>query len=386
MKTAKIQGSNLLQFNLNSNKRFLIHQGGSRSSKTWSIIQYLVILALKDSGKVYTICRKTLPALKATALRDFIEVLRQLDIYNDEHFNKSELIYTLNGNTIEFISVDQPAKIRGRKREILFLNECNELQVEDFRQLEMRTTEKIIMDFNPSDSIGWHYDLIESKPDEVDFMISTYLDNPFLENSIKRSIEGYKDTDDLFWKIFGLGQKGIAKANIYTNYKTYSEHIGNEISFGLDFGWNHPTVLVKTTFEDGELYVEELIYESHITNQELIDKLSLVISNRNDCIWADAANPEGIENIKRAGYNIKAADKSVKPGIDCVKTHKLFVKADSRNLLRELQLYRWKEVNGHILDEPVKAHDDGCDSMRYGIFNHIKSTRTSRWDTTFEFI
>lgn len=339
---------------------------------------------MQSKGKVFTICRKTLPALKATALRDFISQLEQLEIYNDEHYNKSELIYNLHGNTIEFISVDQPAKIRGRKREVLFINEANELAIDDYRQLELRTTEKIIIDFNPSDSFGWHYDLIEQKPDEIDFMISTYNDNPFLEESIKRSIEAYKDTDDLFWKVFGLGERGVAKSNIYTNYKTYSDFDSDEYVYGLDFGFNHPTVLVKCSFRDGENYVEELIYESHLTNAEVISKMNTIIKNKNVMIWADAANPENIENIKRAGFNIKGADKSVKPGIDTVRSDKLFIKSTSFNLLRELQLYRWKEVNGKVIDEPVKANDDAMDAMRYGIYNYRKLHRNDgRFDYGF---
>lgn len=372
----KFKGSNLLQFNLDSTRRFLVHQGGSRSTKTWSIIQYIIIQSLQSSNKVYTICRKTLPALKATALRDFLEQLRSLDIYNDEHFNKSELIYELNGNIIEFISVDQPAKIRGRKRNVLFINECNELSIEDFRQLEMRTTEKIILDFNPSDSIGWHYDLIEQKPNEVDLMISTYKDNPFLEEPIIRSIEAYKETDELFWKIFGLGQRGVAKSNIYTNYKTYDRFETDDFCYGLDFGWNHPTALLKVSFKDGESYVKEVIYESHLTNQELIDKMQGLVS-KTHLIFADAADPEAIENIKRAGFHIKPADKSVKSGIDAVRTTKLYVSSGAHNLLRELQLYRWKEINGNVIDEPVKTNDDGCDAMRYAIYNHLKMTRGS---------
>ncbi len=373
----KIQATKVFDFSYKSTKRFLIHQGSSRSSKTWSILQYLIITALQSKGKIFTICRKTLPALRATAMRDFFELLNSLDLYDESNHNKSDLTYELNGNTFEFISIDQPAKIRGRKRHWLFINESNELSVEDYRQLEIRTTEKIILDFNPSDSIGWWYDLIEQKPDEVDFLISTYKDNPFLEESIIRSIESYKETDDLFWKVFGLGQRGVAKSNIYTNYKTYSDFSNDNYAYGLDFGYNHPSALVRCFFSDGEIHVEELLYESHLTNQELIDKMMRLIPDKNQIIYADAANPEGIENIRRAGFNIKSADKSVKPGIDSVKSNRLFVKSTSLNALKELQLYRWKEVNGNIIDEPVKANDDFCDAMRYAVFNHLKNTRGS---------
>lgn len=386
MATLKIQASRLLEYNLSSKRRYLIHQGGSRSSKTWSIIQFIIITALQSNGKTFTICRKTLPALKATALRDFIDQLKQSDLFDEDKFNKSELTYELNGNTIEFISVDQPQKIRGRKRDWLFVNECNELNLEDFRQLNMRTSEKVILDFNPSDSIGWHYDLIEKQVDEVDFFKSTYRDNPFLEKSIIKTIEDYKESDDLYWKVYGLGERGVAKANIYTNYNTYTEIVTDEYCYGLDFGWNHPLAFVKVSFKENNYYVQEVIYESHLTIQEFITKLDELKIDKTIMIYADAANPEAIENIKRAGYNIKAADKSVKAGIDCVKTGRLNIHNSSLNLLKEVQLYRWKVQNEIILDEPVKSNDDGCDAFRYGIYNYTKEHIHGANEFTFTYI
>ena len=382
----KVKASKLLEFNLQSTRRYLIHQGGSRSSKTWSTIQYIIIQALQSKGKVYTICRKTLPALRATALRDFLEQLKQFDIYNEEYYNKSELTYELNGNTIEFISVDQPQKIRGRKRDWLFINECNELNTEDFRQLNMRTSEKVILDFNPSDSIGWHYDLVEKNPTEVDFLISTYKDNPFLEKSIIKTIEDYKDTDDLYWRVYGLGERGVAKANIYTKYNTYTDSVNEDYCYGLDFGWNHPLAFIKVSFKENNYYIQEVVYESHLTIQEFILKLDELKIDKNKLIYADAANPEAIEQIRRAGYNIKAAEKSVKAGIDAVKTGKLSIHSSSNNLLREIQIYRWKMKDEVILDEPVKANDDGMDAMRYAIYNYNKEHSHGGSTLTFQII
>ena len=160
----------------NSKKRIQVHQGGTRSGKTYSILQSLIELCHKNSGLVVTICRKTFPALRATAMRDFFEILENEDAYNVELHNKSEGTYQLWGNLVEFISVDQPQKVRGRKRDVLFINEANEITLEDWRQLILRTTGRIIVDFNPSDEFHWLYDL--PNRDDCDFFKTTYKDNP----------------------------------------------------------------------------------------------------------------------------------------------------------------------------------------------------------------
>ena len=180
----------------NSKKRIQVHQGGTRSGKTYSILTALVELCYKNSGLVVTICRKTFPALRATAMRDFFEILENEDAYNVELHNKSEATYQLWGNLVEFISVDQPQKVRGRKRDVLFINEANEITLEDWRQLILRTTGRIIVDFNPSDEFHWLYELPER--DDCDFFKTTYKDNPFLPQSVLLEIERFKEADENF--------------------------------------------------------------------------------------------------------------------------------------------------------------------------------------------
>ena len=180
MKSLNLKGTVVLQKNLNASTRIVVNQGGTRSSKTYSLAQLIILKALQTKGKVYTICRKTLPALKGTAYRDFFNILEEHNLYNPDNHNKSELTYKLNGNEIEFISVDMPQKIRGRKRNILWLNEANEFRFEDWVQLSLRTTENIYLDFNPSDPYSWIYDNVMNRED-CTFIKSTYLDNPFYQ-------------------------------------------------------------------------------------------------------------------------------------------------------------------------------------------------------------
>jgi phage terminase large subunit len=202
-------------------KRFIINEGGSRSSKTYSLCQLMIIYCLQNNNKVVSVIRKTFPALRATVLRDFIEILRDIGLYNEESHNKSEQIYTFgNGSMVEFFSVDNEQKIRGRKRDIAWCNEANELYFDDFNQLNLRTEDKLIFDYNPSDSASWLYEL---PGDESIKIKSTYKDNPFLPDSIKAQIEDLKRTDEALYQIYALGEKAISKSNIYSQW-TFVAH------------------------------------------------------------------------------------------------------------------------------------------------------------------
>ena len=210
-------------------KRFIINEGGSRSSKTYSLCQLMIIYCLQNNNKVVSVIRKTFPALRATVLRDFIEILKEIGLYKQESHNKSEQIYTFaNGSMIEFFSVDEEQKIRGRKRDIAWCNEANELYFDDFTQLNMRTEDKLIFDYNPSDSASWLYEL----PAEESIKIkSTYKDNPFLADSIKAQIEDLKRTDEALYQIYALGEKAISKSNIYSNWSFVAHRPAKFVKF-----------------------------------------------------------------------------------------------------------------------------------------------------------
>ena len=220
--------TNVFERNYNANTRIVVNQGGTRSSKTISLLQLIIIKALTEENLVISICRKTLPALKGTAMRDFFDLLKKMELYNVKYHNKSEHTYLINGNTIEFIAVDEPQKIRGRKRDYLFLNECNEFSYEDWQQLVLRTTKQIFIDFNPSEEFHWIYDKIIPR-DDCTFIKSTYLDNPFLEPETIKEIERLK-IDDNYWKIYGLGEKGISMSTIFRN-TTLTDKIPDDVKF-----------------------------------------------------------------------------------------------------------------------------------------------------------
>lgn len=350
--------------------RFIINEGGSRSSKTYSLCQLMIIYCLQNSGKVVSIIRKTFPALRATVLRDFIEILKEMGIYSLDNHNKSEHIYTFsNGSIVEFFSVDDEQKIRGRKRDIAWCNEANELYFDDFTQLNMRTEFKLIFDYNPSDSSSWLYEL----PKEESILIkSTYRDNPFLPNSIRSQIEDLKRTDEALYQIYALGEKAISKSNIYSNWTFLSHRPARFVNYvyGIDFGYNHPMALMRVYWCDNDIYIEPVIYESYLTTTMLIEKMQAMGIEKTVTIMADYSRPEIIKEMNIAGFDVQNANKVVKKGIDNVKTFGVFCQ-DHKDLKREYENYKWKKIGDFITDEPVKLFDDAMDAVRYAT-THIR--------------
>ena len=350
--------------------RFVINEGGSRSSKTYSLCQLVIIYCLQNNNKVVSIIRKTFPALRATVLRDFIEILKELNIYSVEDHNKSEHIYTFpNGSIVEFFSVDDEQKIRGRKRDIAWCNEANELYFDDFTQLNMRTESKLIFDYNPSESTSWLYEL----PMEESILIkSTYKDNPFLPQSIRAQIEDLKRTDEALYQIYALGEKAISKSNIYSNWSFIPHRPARFVNYvyGLDFGYNHPTALMRVYWCDNDIYIEPVIYESYLTTPMLIDKMQSFNVEKTVTIVADYARPEIIAELNNAGYDVQNANKVVKKGIDNIKTFGVLCQ-DDKALRKEYENYKWKKVGDMITDEPVKMFDDAMDAIRYAT-THIR--------------
>ena len=351
-------------------KRFIINEGGSRSSKTYSLCQLMIIYCLQNNNKVVSVIRKTFPALRATVLRDFIEILKEIGLYKQEAHNKSEHIYTFaNGSMVEFFSVDDEQKIRGRKRDIAWCNEANELYFDDFTQLNMRTEDKLIFDYNPSDSASWLYEL---PADESIKIKSTYRDNPFLPDSIKAQIEDLKRTDEALYQIYALGEKAISKSNIYSNWSFVAHRPSRFVKYvyGLDFGYNHPTALMRVYYCDNDIYIEPVIYESYLTTTMLIEKLGTLGIEQTVTILADYSRPEIIQEMNIAGYDVQNANKVVKKGIDNLKSFGVICQ-DDKALRREYENYKWKKIADFITDEPVKLFDDAMDAIRYAT-THIR--------------
>ena len=366
----------------NSNKRICVLQGGTRSGKTYSILLALIEFAYKNKGKglYITIARKTFPALRGTAMRDFFDILKKENLYDERLHNKSSALYHLYGNIVEFISVDQPQRVRGRKRSILFLNECNEFGFEDYTQLALRTTYKIIIDFNPSEEYHWLYThIIDADRDDVDFHISTYRDNPFLEESTIKEIQRLKEVDENLYRVYSEGQRGFATETIFPVFNIIDSVPDNatEIALGLDFGFSaDPTSLVKVYKHDLDLYIDELLYERGLTNQDIAHKIKELGIDRSIEIFADSSEPKSIHEIfLMGGINIKPAKKgadSIRIGIDVLKRHKLSITKRSVNAIKEFRNYKWiKNKNNEITNKPIDAFNHAVDAVRYVALNKL---------------
>ena len=360
-----------------SSKKITVEQGGTRSGKTYNVLMWIIFsYCSKPEGKTITIARKTFPAVRSTVMRDFFDILRQYDLYDVEAHNKSSNEYILNGNMIEFVSLDQPQKIRGRKRDLAFLNEANELDFEDWQQIAFRTSEKIILDYNPSDTFHWIYDKVIPR-DDAEFYQTTYLDNPFLPSEIKLEIERLKQTDEQYWRIYGLGERGTNRSQIF-QYNVFKElpKEAKLIGKGLDFGFtNDPTSLVEVYRKDIELYIIEKLYHTGLTNQDIAHRLDVFEYNRREPIYADSAEPKSIEELYRMGYNVKPVSKgrdSVIAGIDVLKRYKLFIQGP--NLEKEFQNYRWEEdKNGNLLNKPIDKYNHAIDATRYAVYSTLSN-------------
>jgi len=355
-----------------SDKRITVMQGGSRSGKTYNILIWFIVRLLQERDKTLTIVRQSLPSIKGTVLRDFIDILTKMNIYSEDNHNKTDQIYSLNGNVIEFVSADQPQKIRGRRRDYLFCNEANELSYEVWMQLIMRTEGKTVIDYNPSDISSYIYDHVIPR-DDADFYITTFRDNPFLPKELVSELERLREADPNFWQIYGLGERGLNQDLIYTHFKTTEEMPTNgEVVYGIDFGFNNPSAVVKVIFYDGVIYAKEILYETRLTTNDLVDKLVEMGLGGSDEFFCDAAEPKTIEELIRRGFNAKGANKDVTEGIRTIKGNPLVIHQDSINLLKELRSYRWKtDRNGMKLDEPTKFNDHACDALRYAVFSKL---------------
>jgi phage terminase large subunit len=328
----------------------------------------------KWHGYQIDIVRQTLPSLRGSAYKDFLDILDRLGIYDPKSLNKSELYYELNTNIFQFYSIDDPQKYRGRKRHVLFINEANELNLESWRQLSMRTTDKIILDYNPSMEYHWIYDDVLTR-DDVDFYKSTYLDNPFLEQSIIQEIERLKDVDDNYWKIYGLGERGQLRGLVFPQFNIIDEMPDMEYIYGLDWGYtNDPTAIIKVGIHNVDLYLDELVYQTGMMNNIVASSLQAHGLDYNDIIWADSAEPKSIAEVAGYGFNIKGADKgqdSVNAGLQMIRQHRINVTKRSFNLIKELRNYKWHtDKDGKTTNKPVDAFNHAIDALRYAVFMH----------------
>ena len=351
----------------------ICNEGGTRSSKSYSVVQLLVYISNITPRIRISIVSHSLPHIKRGVYRDFRKIMEDWQLWDDKKFSYSDFIFTFdNGSYIELFGLEDEGKARGPARDILFINEANLIKKTLFDQLLMRTTGQTFLDWNPADFVSWVYDVADNPLNKR--IHSTYLNNiSNLTESQVKNIEQYKDLpDDFMWKVYGLGERGAAKELIYTQWKQYDKAPANgDVFYGLDFGYVHPAVLIKVTHHEGQNYFEEIIYQSGLTLSDLSRLIKEKVPER-ATIYADAAEPKSIEELYRQGFNIKQAQKDVWAGIIKMKSYPINIHYNSQNLRREFMSYKWKkDKNDNVIEEPVKANDDAMDAARYAVFTHL---------------
>jgi phage terminase large subunit len=293
-------------------------------------------------------------------------------LYKEANHNKTESSYMLGTNLIEFVSTDQPQKVRGRKRSYLFINECNEISYDAWIQLALRTEDKIVIDYNPSMEFSFIYDNIITR-DDADFYITTFRDNPFLDKNIVSEIERLKDVDENMWKVYGLGERGQSQLTVYTHWKLCPTlPFKTKYFYGLDWGFRAPTALVKCVLQDDAVYVKEELYEPELTMDDLVARMGQLGISKRDNLWCDSADPKSIEHLRRYGYNAKKSIKKIEEGIRAVKSRPLFITEESTNIIKEIRNYKWKIIkdsNNEVpeKEQPIKLHDHSLDALRYAV-------------------
>lgn len=373
-----------------TDKKIVIMQGGTRSGKTYNTLLWLIFsYCQKYTGKTITIFRATYPALRATVMRDFFDILNKYDLYNEAHHNKSNSEYRLNGNLFEFVSIDQASRLKGRKRNLAFLNEANEFSYSSYSQVLFRTVgtpgaPSIILDYNPSDEYSYIYTRIKTREDAA-FHITTYKDNKFLEQSLVDEIERLKETDEDYWRVYGLGQVGRNRATVFkfSECQEIPER-AKLIARGLDWGFvNDPSCQVATYLLDNNLYIDEEFYQYGMTNRDIHNKLLELGLKRNDEIFADNSEPKSIDELHRYGWNCKPSTKgkdSILMGIDLMKRYNIFVTSRSTNTIQEFRNYKWLEdKNGMLLNKPEPKNDHSLDAVRYSIFTKLSRPNVARY-------
>lgn len=361
---------------LTLNKRIRGIAGGTSASKTISILLILIDYAQTHKHELISVVSESFPHLKRGAIRDFLLIMQEHNYFKDALWNKTDFTYTFeSGSKMEFFSADQPGKVRGPRRDVLFINEANNVPYETYTQLEVRTKKIIWLDWNPVQEF-WFYSEVKDQKD-TDFLILTYKDNEALDSSIVQSIESRMGNKN-WWAVYGLGQLGEAEGRIYTGWNTEIEEIPHEARlerYGLDFGYsNDPTAIVAIYYYNGGYILDEICYLKGLSNKQIADLLQ---NQPKALVIADSAEPKSIDEIKSYGISMLASKKgqgSVLQGIQYVQQQRISVTKRSLNLIKEYRNYLWlTDKDGRIINEPDVLFDHLMDALRYG-FESLKPT------------
>jgi phage terminase large subunit len=363
-------------------KRIKVVRGGTSASKTFSILPILIDRAIKTPDLEISVVSESIPHLRRGALKDFLKIMMALGRYNDNQFNKSTLKYTfVNGSYIEFFSVDQPDKLRGARRNVLYVNECNNVDFDSYYQLAIRTSGEIWLDYNPSSLFWVDRELLTQ--DDVDFITLTYLDNEALSETIVKEIESAKEKAktssywENWWQVYGLGQTGSLEGVCIPEWQEINLPTeARLLCYGMDWGYsNDPTSLIAMYKYNDAYIFDELIYQKGLLNSDISDLLKT--NGVNDIVYADSAEPKSIAELNSYGHNVLPVSKgrdSIVYGLNLINQNKVYVTSRSKNLINELQNYIWMvDKQGNKLNKPIDAYNHAIDAMRYAMTSQLEN-------------
>ena len=363
---------------INLNKRIRAVAGGTSASKTISILLYLIHCAQTDKAPTLTsIVAESIPHLKRGAMRDFRNILEAHHYWRDANWNVVDSTYTFEtGSKIEFFSSDNGDKLRGARRDRLFMNECNNQEFEAFNQLEVRTKDFVFLDWNPSNEF-WFYTDVLNKRSDVEFITLTYLDNEALAPEIVQSIEQRKN-NIRWWTVYGLGQLGEVEGKIYKDWQIIDEipHEARLERRGIDFGYsNDPTAIVDIYKYNGGFILDEVTFQKGLSNKQIAD---ILINKEKILTIVHSAEPKSIDEVCSYGINVIGAIKgpdSIRQGIQIIQDQRISVTKRSLNIIKEYRNYMWKEdKNGKILNEPDGGFDHSMDAIRYAMASFVPAS------------
>lgn len=376
----------LYKANLEAKETVVVNQGGTSSGKTYSIIQVLFSIAISEKATI-TVVGQDIPNLKVGALRDALEIYNNSEILKSLvlSYNKTDRIFEFaSGSIIEFKSYDNGQDAKSGKRDYLFINEANGIPFDVFTELELRTRVRTFIDYNPNSEFWVHEKVL--KRSDIKYIISDHRHNPFLSQQMRDKIEGLKDIDLELWKVYARGLTGKIEGLIFRNWDQIDKvpPEAKLICRGLDFGFtNDPTSLIEMYQYNGGLVLNELIYQTGLTNSDISQKMKSLGLNQRDYIVADSAEPKSIEELYRMGWNVHPAEKgndSINNSIDILRRQKITVTKNSINLKKELNNYRWAvDKEGKTINKPVDFMNHAIDAVRYCALNKLKANTHGKY-------
>ena len=369
-------------------KRKKVIQGGTSAGKTFGILPILIDRCIRTPLLETSVVSESIPHLRRGAMKDFLKIMIATGRYRDGQWNRSSLKYTFtNGSYIEFFSVEQPDKLRGARRNVLYVNEANNIPFEAYNQLAIRTSGDIWIDFNPTANFWAHKEV--ATEDDADFITLTYLDNEALPLTIVKDIESARDKakDSTYWhnwwQVYGLGKVGSLDGVCLTGWEEIKlPEEARLLCYGMDFGYSNDPTTVVGLYKYNDAYIfDEVLFQKKLLNSDISNLFRA--NDINGIVYADSAEPKSIAELRTYGHKVLPCTKgkdSIVYGINLINQNKIYITNRSKNLIKELQSYSWmKDREGNTINKPIDAFNHCIDACRYAITSQLQTPNKGKY-------